>query len=86
MYYDIEPWGTLHEDMQHSFSRKIAAEAGGMRGKGKKQIELSAMSLNEQFTRIRMRKRMEKNKLQVPKQSVEEMKSILFSIAKAGQK
>ena len=69
IYYGIEPFGVEYEDTQAAFTRHIIASAGGLTKKGTKKvptIEELKLLTSTQAKR---------------KQSIEEMKNILYALA-----
>ena len=68
-YYEVEPFGADIDDAQAAFTRHVIAAAGGLMKKGTKRIP----SIDE----LRLFKSENKSK----KQSIEEMKDILYALA-----
>jgi hypothetical protein len=76
MYYSIEPWGQPEDDLQHSFTRVMLLESQGMKRKDKQPFNITDFSLNKA-----REKAASKNYGVRRKQTPEEMKQILMSIA-----
>ena len=73
IYYQLEPWGVLEEDLQHSKTREIIFAASGAKSKGKPFTWKDFSVLNN----IREDK---------PKQSVDDMKKFLLGVASSQNK
>lgn len=77
MYYEIEPFGAAEHELQHSYTRKILAEGLGGKSKSGKGFSIFDLSLSK----LRSEERKSRRKGKTEKQSVDEMKNILQSIA-----
>ena len=81
IYYDCEPWGSLEDDEQGAFTRKIMLEAQGAKRKDGSPFSITDYSLS--FMREKNYEAlMEKKKGIIQEQSPDEMKNILLGINK----
>lgn len=78
--YQLEPWGEEKDDLQHAYTRKVIAEVFGAKSKSGKGLSIYDMSMERLRASERERRRA-RNEPAEPKQSVDEMKNILQSIA-----
>ena len=93
LYFEMEPWGAVGDDLQHSYTRKAMADAWGAKKPGTKRgPSMDDLSLMRLIDEGRMERRKERAKArrraagkpeeeEDQQQSVEEMKAILKGLA-----
>lgn len=83
LYYGFEPWGQAGNDLQHSYTRKTFADVMGAKNQKKRSPTIDDMSLLELMSESRKQRRRNRKLRVKPKQrqSVDDMKKMLFGIA-----
>jgi len=77
-YYELEPFGSVEEDMQHSFTRSAIYRAQGVKKSNRQPVEIRDVSL------VNMRESARGSRSE--KQSVEEQKAMLMGMARRQNK
>ena len=81
IFFNIEPWGFVEQDAQHSFDRYVMAIAGGLKKEGGGKFNA------DEFSRLAFqRKAIEEKRLGgkvLKKRAVADMKETLLNLASA---
>jgi len=79
IFFNIEPWGFVERDAQHSFDRYVTAIAGGLKKQGGGQFDA------DEFSRLSFQRKSIEEKRLGPKalknKAVDAMKSTLLNLA-----